>query len=987
MLATCTLTTASMTLAFALLALLGALVVRAAVFDLSELQWTLRSANGSVEVPGSVPSHAHLDLLRAGIITEPLLGINDYTERWVFYDNWTYTANLAPLLAFSQLQVADRALLVFYGIDTIANITIGDHPMAWVNNQFMQWVFDVTDVVQAYAPADAALYGAQDGYGAQVPLAVSAPNITISLESAYYYGLNATSRADARQYEDDNGTFEVPGYRHYTRKIQSDYGWDWGPAFVPSGIYKPAYIVTLSATCSGDIEIGTPPISPSGTQDTDDAIFIEESSIDIYKLGQNFSTPPVESADWVVNVSLAIRSAADFAGATMTLALLELSYESPVFALDTIASRADAPTWVSVQWTVPDSIPQRWWPFNLGKPQLYNLTVALALSETSNVRFTTRTGFRTVELVQSAYSDEEVAARGITPGDQWHFKINGRAFYGSGNNLIPLDPFYPRIRTEDMRWLLDSAKITGQSMLRVWGGGTYQPSSAGVAGGVYDFYSLCDELGILAWSEFIFSDALYPVNAWFLDTIEPEVRQNVRRVNRHPSNIQWAGGNEDEGIALYNRNWVEGGEELFAEYLTMVQDFLYRVTTAETRSVPYTDCSTTKGVLSLDPYLLRLDNTTEGYIYGNGERYNYDVTQAFNYSTYPLSRFVNEFGWQSMPSFYSWEEVLQSPEDFEFNSTVVISRDHHPPARTLDFPNPNAPEGQGEMTSAVELWLPRPDTPSANHTFAQWCWSTQIFQSMAISAQVAFYRRGAGAPENNLGALVWQLNDVWQGVSWSGIEYSGRWKPLQYALGGAFAKVAVYPFWNVTTEKLEVDVVSDRLEAVEGVAQLTWYDWAGAMLRSEVVEFGVPALNFTSVSVLEGMENVLPAGAVKENVWLLVNSTALVDGELVLTEQYFTPTSLADANLVDPAVEVTYEDDLVFTLSAKGGVAPWTWLDHPVGIVGYFVEYATRRPLNGLYLVPGIDRTVQFVVKRDLSTLTPNPDDFALRSLWNNTHE
>lgn len=33
-----------------------------------------------------------------------------------------------------------------------------------------------------------------------------------------------------------------------------------------------------------------------------------------------------------------------------------------------------------------------------------------------------------------------------------------------------------------------------------------------------------------------------------LDNIAPEVRQNVRRTNRHPSNAQWAGGNEIEGI-------------------------------------------------------------------------------------------------------------------------------------------------------------------------------------------------------------------------------------------------------------------------------------------------------------------------------------------------------------------------------------------------------------------------------------------------------
>lgn len=118
----------------------------------------------------------------------------------------------------------------------------------------------------------------------------------------------------------------------------------------------------------------------------------------------------------------------------------------------------------------------------------------------------------------------------------------------------------------------------------------------------------------------------------------------------------------------------------------------------------------------------------------------------------------------SMPSFYSWEEVLLSPDDFAFNGTVVASRDHHPPAGNLSWPNPNAPQGQFQMTSGVELWLPTPDTENSNQTFAQWCWSTQIFQAMTMESQIAWYRRGAGLGENNLGALVWQLNDIWQGV-------------------------------------------------------------------------------------------------------------------------------------------------------------------------------------------------------------------------------
>lgn len=119
-------------------------VVLGNVFSLSDLNWTLKNANGSIAIPGSVPSQAHLDLLRAGIITEPLLGINgalvrlvasreadsqsylEFTQRWIVNDNWTYTADLTPFLTQisegSNKGGDDKTLLVFYGIDTVANI-------------------------------------------------------------------------------------------------------------------------------------------------------------------------------------------------------------------------------------------------------------------------------------------------------------------------------------------------------------------------------------------------------------------------------------------------------------------------------------------------------------------------------------------------------------------------------------------------------------------------------------------------------------------------------------------------------------------------------------------------------------------------------------------------------------------------------------------------------------------------------------------------
>lgn len=42
-----------------------------------------------------------------------------------------------------------------------------------------------------------------------------------------------------------------------------------------------------------------------------------------------------------------------------------------------------------------------------------------------------------------------------------------------------------------------------------------------------------------------------------------------------------------------------------------------------------------------------------------------------------------------------------------------------------------------------------------------------------------------------MGALYWQLNDIWQGPSWSSIEYGGRWKMLHYYVKKFFDSSAV----------------------------------------------------------------------------------------------------------------------------------------------------------------------------------------------------
>ncbi|KAG6815351.1 hypothetical protein H0H87_002707, partial [Tephrocybe sp. NHM501043] len=198
------------------LAVLGISGAYGAIFNVDQLQWTLKNQNGSIQIPSSgPPSQAHLDLFNAGIITEPLLGINamfiedtDFTQRWIVDDNWTYTADLTPFRHTLDLEpdLHQTTLLVFYGIDTIANISVAGYPIAWVNNQFRQYTFDISAAISASSPTN--------------------NNLTIALESAYHYALNVSTRPDAEPFP-GNGGFEYPGIWPWTRKVASDFGWDW----------------------------------------------------------------------------------------------------------------------------------------------------------------------------------------------------------------------------------------------------------------------------------------------------------------------------------------------------------------------------------------------------------------------------------------------------------------------------------------------------------------------------------------------------------------------------------------------------------------------------------------------------------------------------------------------------------------------------------------------------------------------------------------
>lgn len=51
-------------------------------------------------------------------------------------------------------------------------------------------------------------------------------------------------------------------------------------------------------------------------------------------------------------------------------------------------------------------------------------------------------------------------------------------------------------------------------------------------------------MGILVWQDFIFACSMYPGNAEFLESVENEAEDNIRRLRNHPSLALWCGNNE-----------------------------------------------------------------------------------------------------------------------------------------------------------------------------------------------------------------------------------------------------------------------------------------------------------------------------------------------------------------------------------------------------------------------------------------------------------
>ena len=121
--------------------------------------------------------------------------------------------------------------------------------------------------------------------------------------------------------------------------------------------------------------------------------------------------------------------------------------------------------------------PRLWWPAGMGEQPLYKVCVSV-----DGQSLAKKIGLRTVEV-----------------GENLAFKVNGKPLFAKGANWIPCETDPSRETYGRYLDLLTSARDANMNMIRLWGGGKFEPEC---------FYEICDSLGLLLWHDFMFACAM-----------------------------------------------------------------------------------------------------------------------------------------------------------------------------------------------------------------------------------------------------------------------------------------------------------------------------------------------------------------------------------------------------------------------------------------------------------------------------------------------
>lgn len=444
--------------------------------------------------------------------------------------------------------------------------------------------------------------------------------------------------------------------------------------------------------------------------------------------------------------------------------------------------------------------PMLWQVRGYGKQYLYMIKVMLFNGDEPVDMQEFNVGLRQISVLRTPDNDG-------TDGEEFTFCVNGIKIFAMGANYIPEDQILSRCSAERTRKLLKSCAAANYNMIRVWGGGIYPDDY---------FFDMCDKLGILVWQDFAFACAVYNADIDFCTNIKEEFIDNVKRIRNHASLAMWCGNNEIESLIQY---WCKPvTEEQKEGYLRIFEKLIPNVLKHYDPQTFYWPSSPSSG-----------GGYNDSSASHKGDTHYWDVWHGLKPFTEFRKfkfRFCSEYGFESVPCM---KTVRSFAEKKDWNLCSPVMEAHQ-----------KCEGGNEKLLYYLAQMVHYP------YSFENLAYATQLVQADAIRINVEHMRRNRG---RCMGSLYWQVNDSNPVISWSSIDYFGRWKALHYYAKKFYAPV-LCSIDDSDKKKLVINVSSEKTEPFKGEVR-----WRVRKNTSEIIaqgskEITVPALSAVDVLTL-----------------------------------------------------------------------------------------------------------------------------------------
>ncbi len=621
-------------------------------------------------LPAKVPGDVHLDLLRHRLIPDPFFRDNEAKLQWISQAAWEYRTTV---VATPELLQHRNIELVFEGLDAFCEVYLNDQLVLTANNMFRLWRVDAKPWLKA---------------GANQLLVVFPSPGSAAEKVAAADPWRARTGVEAKT---------------YVRKAAYEYGWDWGPTFVTSGIWRPLRLEAWNEARISDLHIRQRDVAAA-------------------------------VAHLAAEVEIAASANTD---AEVTLRYLDAGRPAQLQRKVSLHAGVN-----HVDFPIEINEPKLWFPSGYGDQPLYAFEAVVAIGTQPVDTRKIRTGLRNAAL-----------RRDIDAwGRSFEFVINGVPVFAKGADVIPFDSFPNRVTTADYRRILESARTANMNMIRHWGGGYYETD---------EFYGLCDELGLMVWQDFMFGNEMQPGTYPFKLNVAQEAEDQIKRLRDHPSIVLWSGNNETEGAMDWNQKSHPREAPVFLQmwkdYITISSGILGQAVSRFSPETPYWPSSPSADYEPTSPAYESGDIHDWSIWHGKEPFASYEKHHF---------RFVSEYGFQSFPEMRTVESYTAADDRTGIFTPVMLAHQKSPIGNGLiheyllrDYPEPKdlasllyvsqVLQAEGVKVGAEHLRCERPRCMGSIFWQLNDCWPVASWASIDYAGRwkaLQYYARRFYAP-------------------------------------------------------------------------------------------------------------------------------------------------------------------------------------------------------------------------------------------------